>query len=178
MALPLPDSQREQLAPYLAGAAAAVPELRWVPAANLHFTLRFLGSVEPAALDRVRAELAAIRSQPFTIRLGPLGTFGGRRVRVVWLGLQKGGEGAEAAVKLAGAVESACRRAGGVPEVRPFRPHLTLARSRDRGGCLLGELPEPPAVAAWTADRIVLYRSRLGSGPARYEPLVEVPLDA
>jgi 2'-5' RNA ligase len=59
-------------------------------------------------------------------------------------------------------------------ETRPFRGHLTLARSRARGGSPLpaGEpLPDPPQVPAWVGDSVVLFESHLGRPTARYEPV-------
>jgi 2'-5' RNA ligase len=68
--------------------------------------------------------------------------------------------------RLAASVTAGARRCGIVADDRPYRPHLTLARSRD-GADLR------PAVAAlagfagspWTADMLHLVRSRLGAGP-------------
>jgi RNA 2',3'-cyclic 3'-phosphodiesterase len=68
--------------------------------------------------------------------------------------------------RLAASVTAAARRCGIALDERPYRPHLTLARSRD-GADLR------PAVAAlagfagspWTADALHLVQSRLGAGP-------------
>jgi 2'-5' RNA ligase len=59
-------------------------------------------------------------------------------------------------------------------EGRPFLAHVTVARVAAR-------LPRsldlsPPDPAPFTADRVTLFRARLGSGPARYEPLQTVVL--
>jgi RNA 2',3'-cyclic 3'-phosphodiesterase len=59
-------------------------------------------------------------------------------------------------------------------EHRPFLAHVTVARVTAR-------LPRsldlsPPDPAPFTGDRVTLFRSRLGSGPARYEPLATVVL--
>ncbi|HEX6548573.1 MAG TPA: RNA 2',3'-cyclic phosphodiesterase [Candidatus Dormibacteraeota bacterium] len=167
-ALALPDSHRQQLAGYLEGCAAAHPGFRWVPAASLHLTLRFAGNLEEEACDRLRTELHRIRHQSFEVRLGELGSFGGRLASVIWIGLA---EGREPAAELAAACELACRAAGLAPEERPFRPHVTLARARSRRGEPAVELAPLPELAAWRAESFVLYRSRLGGGPPVYEPL-------
>ena len=173
MALPIPAPQRESLAGYLAACAQAAPDLRWVPPQNLHLTLRFLGGRAPEVLDALGARLGELRSPPFELALGGLGTFGGQRARVVWLGLAAGQAEAE---KLGAQVEAACEASGLEPELRPLRPHLTLARARERAGAVLPDLPLPPALAGWCADHFVLYRSRLGTGPAQYEELSSYPL--
>jgi 2'-5' RNA ligase len=53
-----------------------------------------------------------------------------------------------------------------------FRGHLTLARARDRFGTDAGGLVDVPVpTSRLVVDRLVLYRSHLGRGPARYEAL-------
>ena len=173
VALPLPEGRRRTLAAYLEECARRAPDLRWVPPENLHLTLRFLGSTPEDVLADVRRRLRAVRSPAFQLALSGLGTFGGSRPRVVWLGLDRG---AEEARRLAEEAERVCVEAGLEPEPRGFRPHLTLARARERRPGLLPELPPPPATEPWTADRFVLFESRLGKGPARYNDLESFPL--
>jgi 2'-5' RNA ligase len=82
--------------------------------------------------------------------------------------------------RLAASVAAAARRSGIPVDDRPYRPHLTLARVRDRADLR-------PAVAAlgtfagspWTPDALHLVRSRLGAGPggtAAHEVLATWPL--
>jgi RNA 2',3'-cyclic 3'-phosphodiesterase len=172
--LAVPGAQRAALEGHLAECVRRAPAYRWVEPEALHLTLRFLGGVEPDVLARVAEGLAAIRTAPFRVALGGRGTFGSRSApRVVWLGLT---EGAEACAGLAGAVERACVAAGMEPETRPFRAHLTLGRAR-REGERLAPLPEPPALAPWTASELVLFESRLRQQP-RYVALERYPLRA
>jgi len=66
--------------------------------------------------------------------------------------------------------------AGLDPDDRPFRPHLTLSRVRpevDVSGLVGGALP---LGIDWKCESIVVYRSHLGRGGARYEPLETLPL--
>jgi 2'-5' RNA ligase len=70
-------------------------------------------------------------------------------------------------------------RAGWARDTRPFRPHLTLARSDGVAGA--GETARILVDEAggldirWLVDRLVLFESVTGGGPARYEPLLVVP---
>lgn len=169
VAIALPAAQRQVLGSYLERCAGRAPGFRWVPPESLHVTLRFLGSVEEPVLGAVVAGLARIRQAPFGARVGGLGTFGGRRATVAWLGLS---EGREEAAALATACEAACRAAGLEPEERPFRPHLTLARARDRRGEPLPDLEPPPELPGWEVTEFVLFESRLRGGrPPEYVPL-------
>jgi RNA 2',3'-cyclic 3'-phosphodiesterase len=138
---------------------------------SLHLTIRFLGRVEPGPLDALATALRALTVEPFGISLDGLGSFGrGSAVRVVWLGLAAGsGEMS----RLAAEVEAHSRVVGFEPEVRPYHPHLTLARSRQRRGDRLPDLPPPPELPSWRVTGFRLYRSRLGPGGATYSVLEE-----
>jgi 2'-5' RNA ligase len=81
---------------------------------------------------------------------------------------------------LAASVNRALVAAGWQPDDRLFTPHLTLARTDGlRSGPLLARrlAAEAEGLEAWfEVDRVVLYESHTGRGPARYEPLHEAPL--
>jgi 2'-5' RNA ligase len=121
------------------------------------------GEVAEGVADRLATRPVA----GFELELGDVGTFGrGRAVRVVWLGLRAGAEGA---IAMAATVEEECLRAGLSPEARAFQPHLTLARARARGGAALPALAVAPRLSPWRADRLVLYSSRVTRAGATYE---------
>lgn len=140
-----------------------------------HFTLRFLGSTTAEAREKVVGLLgAAACGAPFTVRFTELGAFPRpNRARILWLGID---DGAERMIQLAAIAEASARIAGFAPETKPFKPHLTLSR-----------IDPPVSVSALLAtklrfginmrvDSVVLYRSRLGGGPARYEEVVRFSL--
>jgi 2'-5' RNA ligase len=89
-------------------------------------------------------------------------------------------EGADALGALARRLGDGLVTAGWESDDRPFRPHLTLARSDGihAGPATAAALVEAARGFAtdWIADRIVLFESHTGGGPARYEPLREVAL--
>src|SRR5437899_1268049 len=76
-------------------------KVAWVPPANLHLTLRFLGSIDENLVDgiEVRLKKVAARHQPFEARARGLGSFPG----VLWVGV----DGGEALLKLQKDVEGA-----------------------------------------------------------------------
>ena len=104
-------------------------DVRWVRLEGLHLTLRFLG---PTLDDRVEAATQALRGasegrSAFDISIGGAGTFPPHgRPRALWLDVRDGEEGL---VGLAGEIDRELRHAGWELDPKPFRPHLTLARS-------------------------------------------------
>ena len=172
--LPLPDSHREGLAPFLDECARRAPEFRWTPPANLHITIRFLGHVELFLAEGIADSLALAGLRAFDLQLGELGSFKrGRMARVVWLGLTRGGDEIGA---LAAQAEAVSVRAGLEAETRPYHAHLTLARSRQREGAALPDLPLPPTLPPWRSAELLLYQSRMGRGGSVYEPLRRLTL--
>ncbi len=186
IAAPLPDAARASIAEVVEGVrAAGVPggghDVRWVRLDGLHLTLRFLGpTLEErieAARDVVRA--AATRAEPFDLVIGGAGTFPPiGRPRAIWLGVREGGD---RLTDLATMVDTSLVEHGWSPETRPFRAHLTLARSDGvpsgaeigaRLGAAAADLHIPARI-----DRIGLFESLTGGGPARYEPLELIELN-
>lgn len=150
---------------------------RRVPPENWHLTLRFLGDTPPDARDRVLRQMEQVRmGRGFMLRFGRLGAFPGPgRARILWLGVE---EGAPELGAVAAAVENAVRGAGFSEADKPFKAHLTLSRLRT---------PQPvstlveaaPALGVWMpVSEVVLYESRTGRGPARYEPIAHFALSA
>jgi len=149
--------------------------VRWVRPEALHVTLHFLGEIDStraAPLAR-RASLELAALLPFALHLGPAGLFPSpRRPRVVVLGL----EPTAPLVKLAAAVERAVVAEGFPPEERPFRPHLTLGRVRERRFPSVAALAVP--AAEFAVEEAVLFRSELSPAGSRYTPIERVPLGA
>ena len=165
---PLPDGARD---------------VRWVRLDGLHLTLRFLG---PTAEDRVEPTAAAVRAVAsaaagaIDLELGGTGTFPSHgRPRAVWIGIVAG---AEALTQLAVDLNTALADAGWERDDRPFRAHLTLARS---DGVPVGTLVADRLAKVMADQRIAarvdsmgLFESVTGGGPARYVPVTSVPLGA
>ncbi|HEX8675317.1 MAG TPA: RNA 2',3'-cyclic phosphodiesterase, partial [Longimicrobium sp.] len=176
LAVELPDDARERLAAHLRDApgGGALPG-RAVAPASWHLTLRFLGDTPPAQrADVVRAMADADPGAAFTLGFGGLGAFPRpARATVLWLGVE---EGSERLGRLAAVAEEAARRAGFAAEERPFSAHLTLARIRPAQDVrpLLERVP--PFRERIRVDAVVLFRSHLGPGGARYEAVERFPL--
>ena len=154
--------------------------MRWVRLDGLHLTLRFLGPTPDERIEaaRVAVQAAGTTMGPFDVEIGGAGTFPPRgRPRALWLGVRAG---VEALAGLAAEVDRALVGAGWPPETRPFRAHLTLARADGvAAGSRIGDrLVETAAELRIGArvDKICLFESLTGGGPARYEPLELVEL--
>jgi len=155
VALDLPATVRGALHDW--AAALEDPALRLIAPESLHVTLLFLGESEPVVLPAAGAAPSLRIARP---RRTP-------RFLAVSLDDPSGRAG-----ELQRAVVAA---AGREPEARPFWPHVTVARPRDRHGRPpRGSLPAPPALS-FSGTALTLYRSHLGRGPARYEALASVP---
>lgn len=154
--------------------------VRWVQLDRLHVTLRFLGPTPARRVGEVAAALdaAAVGIGPFEVRFAGAGAFPSRdRPRALWLGIVRG---AAELGRLAAAFEAALASAGWPVEARAFRPHMTVARTDglNEGTAAAGALERAASTldAGFRTDRVLLYRSHLGSGPAKYEALHETPL--
>ncbi len=155
-------------------------DVRWVRLDGLHLTLRFIGpTVEARIPPVVEAVRAAASGEPsFTIRIDGAGAFPNPdRPRALWLGV---GEGAEELTRLAGALDARLVDAGWPASDRPFQPHLTLARSDGvpAGAETARRLADVARGLDLVSpvDRLVLFESITGGGPARYAALETVRL--
>lgn len=148
--------------------------MRWTDPAGWHLTLAFLGSTDPFAVDGLATGLASAVAghTGFSVTTGGLGAFPrAGAARVLWYGIDPDPRLGALAADVAAAL--------GVADDRPFAPHLTLARARDRGTDLAGWLAGRDTPTGRIAvEEVRLYRSHLGRGPARYETLSSVPLRA
>jgi RNA 2',3'-cyclic 3'-phosphodiesterase len=150
---------------------AAGPKLRWTPHANMHITLSFLGPVHDARRDAIEQALVAIRAPRFHVELDGIGTF--ERVGVLFAGVKH----TSALVALAGHVIAAMETIGFPREERPYSPHVTLARTRDRLH-LRSNPPDDPAFRQrFDAIQFRLYQSLTLPGGAQYQVLRSFPLD-
>jgi 2'-5' RNA ligase len=178
VALELPAPVAAALDAWAAPVVAADPGLRGVPPESLHVTLAFLGERPDAEAGPIGAAVAAAvdgRAVP-GLRLRRAAWLGrGPSVLAVDLDDPTGACGA-----VQGAVSDALVALDAfTPEARPFRAHVTVGRVRrgapiDRGRAL----PALPAVPAFAAPAVTVFRSRLGRGGARYEPLARAGLVA
>lgn len=164
VALMLPRVVVEQVDLALDPVRTGSAELRWQSPDRWHITLAFLGDRDvDSELARFPAAFPA-HSEP--IRVEGSGHFG----PVLWLGVTS----PRWLIELAAGIQHVMRG-----DRRRFRGHVTVARSRTRGGdrelsaavAALGRF----ASDAWTPDEVVLVRSVTGPKPT-YEVIARSPL--
>lgn len=137
------------------------------PPENWHITLRFLDTIDHVTYERFLSGMHPVVETSFGIRLDGFGAFPNpRKATVFWAGV---GDGAAQLAMINEQAEEAALSAGLLPEERPFHPHLTLSRMRPPVD--VHDLAEEELALSWRCERLVMYRSHLGRGPARYEPL-------
>jgi len=183
-AVPLPEPARRLVGEVMDRVQASVADgrakIRWVNVEGLHLTLRFLG---PTARERIEGLVSALdelaaTTPAFPVVIARAGAFPNpARPRTLWLGIETG---ADRLAGLAADLESAVTADGSPLGTKPFAPHLTIARTDGlrAGGAAAAALREAAdeLEARFVADRVVLYESHLGRGPARYEAVHEAAL--
>ncbi len=146
----------------------------------LHVTLAFLGEQPEQRLPQLShiGTDAAARVPAFTLRLGDAGSFGPRRApRVLWVGI---GDGRSELGDLNAHLADGLRQSDFPVEDRPFAPHITLARRRERASAS-GPPVWPPAGAgtgplSTPVTQLSLMQSQIGRGGARYTAVERFPL--
>lgn len=155
-------------------------KLRWVKPSNIHLTLKFLGDIpasEVAAIgDAVHAAVGD--EAPLALTIQGMGVFPGiKRPRVLWTGL--GGD-VDRLKRLQLRIDRQLEKLGYRREKRGFKAHLTLARIKAAVspqrllGAIEGVGDYSPR--AFTARKLVLYKSDLRPSGAIYTGLKEVVL--
>jgi 2'-5' RNA ligase len=166
-----PPAVRERL--HAHAASLGNPNLRVLPAENLHVTVLFLGNVARERIEELAGRLAdvAAAAEPFSLEIAGAGPGPPRRPSMLWAYV----EGADPLLCLSRDMSAAA--AGLAPHAAdPQRvAHITLARSR---GTLRGvaratiELDRP----SFQVIAVELMRSQLSPRGARYETVTTLPL--
>jgi RNA 2',3'-cyclic 3'-phosphodiesterase len=165
LALRLPDDVLDDVERWQRVELAGV---RVVPREHLHVTLAFLGLRPPGELDSIVGALRDAAAGAGEIRLAPSRYRETRSVGMLVLE-DDGGHAALFAGDLQERLEllGVYRREG-----RPWLPHLTVVRWRERPRLRL----EPPSTGTFVPSDAAAYLSRLHPDGARYEVLESVAL--
>jgi 2'-5' RNA ligase len=184
IAIEIPSSIQSAIEQATDGLRKAVDSslVRWVPPANMHLTLKFLGDVSETNLQFIKHMLMQECAQhpAFDLQIGKLGFFpNSKRPRVIWIGLKA----PTALAMLQNAIETAAERLGYTKEERDFSPHLTIGRVRPnltaaemgRVSAAL-EAAHVGMLGTVSIDSVHLYQSELRPTGSVYTRLFSAPL--
>src|SRR5437773_9530462 len=127
VAIDLPESTRQLLAaidPHVRG-------VRWTDLAQMHLTLGFYSDV-PDKIDlALREKLGVIKFGAFFLPIVGVGSFSAKSApKTICIGV---GKAHPHLFEIHKRVQEAALAAGLEPELRPWHPHITIARCRDVG---------------------------------------------
>jgi 2'-5' RNA ligase len=125
VAIDLPEPTRQ----LLAGMDPRIHGVRWVDMAQMHLTLSFFSDV-PDDIDlALREKLSTIEFGAFFLPIVGVGTFSGKGApKIIWIGV---GKAHPHLFQIHKRVQEAALAAGLEPELKPWHPHITIARCRD-----------------------------------------------
>jgi 2'-5' RNA ligase len=157
-----------------AAAALGARDFRLARPEGLHLTLYFLGDTERARIqalsELLRDAHRDLRAPALRLRQG--GAFPRlERPRVPWVGVEERAEGVELAA-CHRAVLAALERFGldtSAERERPFRPHVTVARSRGGRARVSAAFRELDLRLDWDPPALTLFESCPAPGGSRYE---------
>jgi RNA 2',3'-cyclic 3'-phosphodiesterase len=156
--------------------------VRWVPAEQMHLTLKFLGGISSPELPKLTTALEPLGKnfRPIQLQAEGVSFFPNpRNARVIWVGLR--GE-VERLAQLQDQVEKASAPWAEKEETRGFKAHLTVGRVREPGGRKARELGQKlesvtaPHFGGWTVTEFRLMRSQLSPNGATHSVVADYPL--
>ena len=125
VAIDLPDSTRQSLADL----DPRVRGVRWTDPAQMHLTLGFFDDVANDVTFVLREKLSAIQFGAFFLPINGVGTFSAKGApKIIWIGV---GKAHPHLFQIHKRVQEAALAAALEPELRPWHPHITIARCRD-----------------------------------------------
>lgn len=148
--------------------------VKWLKPDNVHLTVKFLGNLTENQIAQVAERLRVICSEtvPFKLELGSPGVFPNlRRPRILWLGLK--GE-IDSLHRFRDLAEKALTAQGFEADNKPFIPHITIGRIKNRPPSrerLARFLKSETAEHVSIVNKLYFYQSRLTPAGPVYTPL-------
>jgi 2'-5' RNA ligase len=124
VAIDPPDSTRQLL-------ADLDPDIRgvhWTELGQMHLTLGFFGEVPEDVELKLREKLSAVEFGAFFLPVNGVGAFSSKGApKIIWIGV---GKAHPHLFQIHKRVQEAALAVGIEPELRPWHPHITIARCR------------------------------------------------
>ena len=140
VAIELPESTRQ----FLVDLDPKIQGVRWLDAGQMHLTLGFFGNVPEEVGPAFREKLGAIRFGAFFLPIIGAGAFPAKGwPKILWIGV---GRGHPHLFQLHKRTNDAAIAAGLEADLRPWHPHITIARCRDVPGVALRKFLKSNAV--------------------------------
>lgn len=133
IAINLPEVVKDEIGEIIERLKTSGTPARWVPAGNLHVTIKFLDEIDPEQVGPILGAITLAKTEtvPFDLRLSGFGFFPNpNKARVFWVGIDSGFETLRV---LAKNIDREVHTLGFQREARPFAAHITLARMREPG---------------------------------------------
>jgi 2'-5' RNA ligase len=133
IAINLPETVKADVTAIIDRLRPAGPPARWVPATNLHLTVKFLDEIGEEQVPPITEAItrAGTGVAPFDIQLGGFGVFPNEhKARVFWIAIETG---FDILKPLARSIDDQLAELGFARESRSFSAHITLARLREPG---------------------------------------------
>jgi RNA 2',3'-cyclic 3'-phosphodiesterase len=158
VAIDLPESTRQLLTgldPHIRGA-------RWTQSDQMHLTLGFFGDVTEDVELKLGEKLSAVEFGAFFLPVNGVGMFSSRGApKVIWIGV---GNAHPHLFQIHKRVQEAAMAVRIEPELRPWHPHITIARCRDVSAQALRKFLQSSAefdAGMIRVDSFHLYSSKL-----------------
>ena len=158
VAIDLPESTRQLLTgldPHIRGA-------RWTQSDQMHLTLGFFGNVTEDVELKLGEKLSAVEFGAFFLPVNGVGMFSSRGApKVIWIGV---GNAHPHLFQIHKRVQEAAMAVRIEPELRPWHPHITIARCRDVSAQALRKFLQSSAefdAGMIRVDAFHLYSSKL-----------------
>jgi len=136
---------------------------------NFHLTIKYIGEIYNGEYQELCQCVEDICSStaPFSIKIGDLGFFNKKTMNIVWVGVTRG---KDEVIKLQKTTDKVTIRSGFAPELRKFKPHVTVGKKVifNIGG-MSNELPYFSEEIPVT--RLTLFESHRMQGVLTYTPL-------
>lgn len=151
---------------------ACAAKMTFVDPSNTHMTLKFIGEIDLRTLEKIRGSFAALHFDPFPVTISGVSLNPRKRPRIVWAE----GEDAGCGARIQEEIDEMLSPYGIEKELRPFRPHVTLARIKKYDPSLNSVVRDVEKVSFGTfdVDRIYLKESILTPEGPVYLTLDEV----
>lgn len=177
LGLPLATNVTDQLTRLSLRLRAKDDGLRWSVPGSWHITLQFLGNTQPVQYECLTTQLSRLRTHSLTVHLDGVGFFD--RAGIFYAGIQL----TPALLALQQKIVAVTAQCGFKPEARPYRPHITLARSKGKAGArglrhLQNTLHAQPVFPSFFATEFLLYESTLTPSGSIYTVRQRFPLES